>query len=88
MDKNNGGPAFPTTEESYASSDYCSEGMTLHDYFAAKAMQWILANPVYFAALQDQAVSLDSMGHDCDAFKLVSQLSQDMADAMLEARPK
>ena len=37
-----GGPAFPvvTTHESYVSA----EGMTLRDYFAAKAMQALLAN--------------------------------------------
>ena len=32
MTKNTGGPAFPTQVASY-------EGMTLRDYFAAKAMQ-------------------------------------------------
>ena len=38
MSNNNGGPAFPT-------GVYTVEGMTLRDYFAAKAMQgMILAN--------------------------------------------
>ena len=35
MTKNTGGPAFPTQVASY-------EGMTLRDYFAAKAMQAML----------------------------------------------
>ena len=38
-----GGPAFP----SHASDLGPRSGMTLRDYFAAKAMQAILANPDY-----------------------------------------
>ena len=33
---NTGGPAFPVTSDNYANPN--SEGMTLRDYFAAKAM--------------------------------------------------
>ena len=36
-DINTGGPAFPT-------NDVCYNGMTLRDYFAAKAMQGFMAN--------------------------------------------
>jgi len=40
MSKKTGGVAFPTTVESRMV--VCSEGMTLRDYFAAKAMQgWL-----------------------------------------------
>ena len=41
-----GGPAFPvvTTHESYVSA----EGMTLRDYFAAKALQGFLSDPEPF----------------------------------------
>ena len=36
----NGGPAFPTENARQVSHDgYISEGMSLRDYFAAKAMQ-------------------------------------------------
>ena len=45
MSKNNGGPAFPTTKESHLM--ICSEGMTLRDYFAAKAMQGMLEMAEY-----------------------------------------
>lgn len=38
MNKETGGPAFPTN---------CYNGMTLRDYFAAKAMQGLLASDVY-----------------------------------------
>ena len=37
---NTGGPAFPTTV--YSNESY--QGMTLRDYFAAKAMQGMIAN--------------------------------------------
>lgn len=43
MSKNTGGPAFPTTRES--SYEVCSKGMTLRDYFAAKALQGLIASP-------------------------------------------
>ena len=40
-DTNTGGPAFPTTEVAMMRS---LQGMTLRDYFAAKAMQGFLAS--------------------------------------------
>ena len=45
---NTGGPAFPTERIGMESGEYLTyqeEGMTLRDYFAAKAMQTIAANP-------------------------------------------
>ena len=39
---NNGGPAFPTQDQNYEQK-YAGEGMTLRDYFAAKAMQGMFA---------------------------------------------
>jgi len=39
---NTGGPAFPTPR--YERGDMYSLGMTLRDYFAAKALQGICAN--------------------------------------------
>lgn len=41
MSKNNGGPAFPVAGSEH---NYPIEGMTLRDYFAAKAMQGWLAS--------------------------------------------
>ena len=38
-DINTGGPAFPTPTHNLA-----NDGMTLRDYFAAKAMQGLLSN--------------------------------------------
>lgn len=49
MSNNNGGPAFPlprhTRKYCDKTNDYIQDdGMTLRDYFAAKAMQGLLAN--------------------------------------------
>lgn len=64
----NGGPAFPILQ------DGCqfprAEGMTLRDYFAAKAMQSYL---------------LDK-DRDIFTFEQWAQASYEMADAMLKAR--
>ena len=63
---NTGGPAFPTTNYSAV----YSEGMALRDYFAAKAMQGLLACPVTTTRNENM--------YACDAYT--------MADAMLKAR--
>jgi len=43
MSKNNGGPAFPTKAYDLEREQLVrEEGMTLRDYFAAKAMQGLL----------------------------------------------
>lgn len=63
--ENNGGPAYPT--QGY-------EGLTLRDYFAAQAMQGMLANPGMWDLINEkhaQSVAID-------AFQV--------ADAMLIAR--
>lgn len=39
MSKDNGGPAFPTVEANYHNENMRSEGISIRDYFAAKAMQ-------------------------------------------------
>lgn len=46
--EDNGGPAFPTNESNYQ-RDYSDPGMSLRDYFAAKAMQGICATDTYTA---------------------------------------
>lgn len=44
MDKNDGGTAFPKEPFSRPSLTWFSYGMTLRDYFAAAAMQGMLAS--------------------------------------------
>ena len=63
---NTGGPAFPPSNPGYA------HGMTLRDYFAAKAMQGLLA--------QSQGTALGSR------VEAAAEYAYAMADAMLEAR--
>ena len=65
-DKNTGGPAFPSKREHTT-----KEGMTLRDYFAAKAMQALMSRPehAHFAGSSHYA-----------------EASYVMADAMLKAR--
>lgn len=41
---NKGGPAFPTTQYATGIAASASNGMTLRDYFAAKAMQGFASN--------------------------------------------
>lgn len=75
-----GGPAFPQAllndeGEVYYFHDW--KGMSLRDYFAAKALQGLLAgNPETLIALNEHTKSNGSFS--CVAYK--------MADAMLEAR--
>jgi hypothetical protein len=65
--KETGGSAFPV-EETDRSAE--SPGMTLRDYFAAKAMQGYLA----------------AFGYDGDSDSNIAHNAYQMADAMLKAR--
>lgn len=65
--ENNGGPAYPT--QGY-------EGLTVRDYFAAKAMQGWLAS---YPESEQHPVATH---HE----NMVAELSYLMADAMLKAR--
>jgi hypothetical protein len=62
-------PAFPYTE-------HCREGMTLRDYFAAKAMQGQLSILENVMALAREQIRLEDV---CIA-------SYEVADAMMKAR--
>jgi hypothetical protein len=67
---NTGGPAFPTTKPLEHWGDP-NQGMTLRDYFAAKAMQGFMANksnPMHYQPETD------------------AQWAYMIADAMLKAR--
>ncbi|MDF3863488.1 hypothetical protein P3W53_03380 [Pseudomonas denitrificans (nom. rej.)] len=67
MSKNDGGPAFPIPG---LKDDADFNGMTLRDYFAAKALQGMCADPA----------TAGTAGKD-----IVAEC-YDLADAMLEAR--
>ena len=67
MNKETGGPAFPL----FAATGYT--GMTLRDYFAAKAMERFID----YAAAKGPSLPSDDQLAKC---------AYDMADAMLKAR--
>jgi hypothetical protein len=71
MTKETGGPAFPRVHPADVDGSVdIYHGMTLRDYFAAKAMQGLLA--------ADTAWSMPA--------ETVAELAYEQADAMLEAR--
>lgn len=79
MSKGNGGPAFARPKSpkgEFTDSDVpCAQtGMSLRDYFAAKAMQGFSASPSM----------IDS--NDSRAIAYVAAAAYAMADAMLEVR--
>ncbi|PIK75016.1 hypothetical protein CQW31_29680 [Pseudomonas sp. 382] len=78
MSKDTGGPAFPTVDAN-REEDYGSRGMTLRDYFAAKAMAAL--SPTYWET-QDEYES------GKDLIKCLAESAYEMADAMLVARVK
>lgn len=69
-------PAFPTVDD--RTEDYGTRGMTLRDYFAAKAMQGMFANPA------DGHENYD-LNYE-DYTKEIARCAYKMADAMMEAR--
>lgn len=71
----NGGPAFPVAGSDH---NYPIEGMTLRDYFAAKAMQSIISSPNEMEDL------IDTLGAPT-AYAKVSETAYVIADAMLRA---
>ena len=77
---NTGGPAFPRSE-SLRYSEYITGGMTLRDYFAAKAMQGILESAIDWLPTGKEP-DLSSL----EIFKDLSNDAYAIADAMLKAR--
>ena len=68
---NTGGPAFPSHG---SMGEVAQEGMTLRDYFAAKAMQGMLSNP----KLQEQILKVGQ--------SWIEESAWAVADAMLKER--
>ena len=71
-EKNTGGPAFPQDQRNANGEGYIYFGMTLRDYFAAKAMQSFT----------------DAVGWKSDQqwFDEIAEGAYRQADAMLKAR--
>lgn len=71
-EKKTGGPAFPTDNEHQTGPHtYHSEGMTLRDYFAAKALTGIIAS---------------SPNAGSEHIPVAAKTAYAIADAMLKAR--
>ena len=75
MTKNTGGPAFPCHP---GIENPIYDGMSLRDYFAAKAMQGICANPDDIHVPEDE--TYDQYVDE------ISRSAYKIADAMLKAR--
>lgn len=83
--QNNGGPAFPTVEQFNNNGSiavYADSGMSIRDYFAAKAMAAIQATPEH--VLESDGSDGPSPLTDAD----IARLAYQMADAMLKERDK
>ena len=81
MNKETGGPAFPLHQHGTQTLGMHITGMTLRDYFAAKAMATMLPNydiPSLFEEILDEG--------DKSMPDLIAIDAYVMADAMLEAR--
>ena len=77
---NTGGSAFPTQyyQDALTKTIIPSEGMTLRDYFAAKALQPYLSHLCFSIDDEEKAIYLEE----------ASEISYQVADAMLKARGK
>lgn len=84
MSASDGGPAFPLVSTRYIGGSECTaiaEGMTLRDYFAAKAM-----GPAFHHLARELSGKPDA---DClGALQSLAACAYAMADAMLAERAK
>ena len=79
MSANNGGPAFPShcrTVKDEVDGGLMYRGMTLRDYFAAKAMQGLIASHE------------EGYWWKCNSYTMGARYSYRFADAMLKERAK
>lgn len=78
MSKETGGLAFPFVCDESTDHRGSELGMTLRDYFAAKAMQSILSEfPLHSKTSKELQIKFN---------EYVSRMSYEFADAMIEAR--
>lgn len=75
--KHNGGAAFPTAESNYHNENMRGDGMSLRDYFAAKAST-SMEPPKDYVGASENADALRSWARRC----------YQMADALLAERAK
>ena len=87
MSADNGGPAFPVLKRlDSPSHEYMAdstEGISIRDYFAAKALQGLCANPAVFAPN-----GRSGWGHVNATENQLAVYCLDLADVMLAERNK
>lgn len=76
MSNNTGGPAFPSDAVGYVGQ--ASQGMTLRDYFAAKALPALIQTSIESAAKQGALPE--------EFRRTIANAAYAQADAMLKAR--
>lgn len=81
---NTGGPAFPNT--AFTSSRNEQQGMTLRDYFAAKAMAAIIQSGKFGPQTADALHYEDDQQFVENRAACLAEGAYQMADAMLKAR--
>ena len=79
IDIKDGGPAFPHWD---GPNGNCISGLSMRDYFAAKAMLGMNANPELLKVVTSGGL------HDGSAFQRMATKAYEQADAMLAARQK
>ena len=78
MTTNTGGPAFPHEYKYGDGTAQRCDGMSLRDFFAAKAMQgWVASSPI---------ISGEPMNGSAEMAEQIAGASFVLADAMLRAR--
>lgn len=75
-----------TTETIHTCSYECPQGMTLRDYFAAKAMHAIITEPTYEGAQSFFMYFKKRLGLKGEGMDAYAHVAYAMADAMLKAR--
>lgn len=80
MSKDNGGPAFPTVEANYHNENMRSEGLSIRDYFAAKALNGIIAS--------GNLKQAQTLAAQIEQIEQVAMAAYSYADAMLLERAK
>lgn len=83
VEKNDGGPAFPRTaaDPDWGGGTESFEGMSLRDYFAAKAVVGIWSNESWVHVLITKA---ENKG--LSTARGIAKCAYELADAMLEER--
>lgn len=82
MSTNDGGRAFPGEKSvRFGQDNGCNEGMSLRDYFAAKALGGLLSDTTTMAN-----ISKDSRRLNVNPIIYLASAAYDYADAMLKAR--